>query len=123
MQQSLVKQDTIVSKKVPPFEDTFLESSFVATRIPSWQAHLQRISPFLRHEENVWWKADNNGYQFFDADIDTESHQEGPHLLHFSQAQLTDVEIQQSRVWDNILKTTLCYHPLAFVFTTRMEIL
>ena len=76
MQQSLRKQDTIVSsvaKKLPPFKGTFVDSSFVVKRSPSWQTHLQRISPFLQHGENVWWKSEGKGYQFFDSDLDAES--------------------------------------------------
>ena len=79
-----------------------MDSNFIAKRIPSWQAHLQRISPFLQHGENVWWKSEGNGYRFFDSDLDAESHPRGPNMLHFSQAQLTDVDKQQSHAWDTI---------------------
>ena len=105
MQQSLRKQDTIVSsvaKKLPPFQGTFIDSNFIAKRIPSWQAHLQRISPFLQHGENVWWKSQGNGYRFFWLGF-RRSHPQGPNLLHFSQAQLTDVDKQQSHAWDTII--------------------
>ena len=67
MQQSIRKQDSIVSavaKRLPPFEGTFIDSDFIARRISSWQAHLQRISTFFQYGENVWWKYENNGYAF-----------------------------------------------------------
>ena len=35
--------------------------------------------------------------------MDAESHPQGPNLLHFSQAQLTDVDKQQSQAWDTII--------------------
>ena len=39
-----------VSKQVPPYKGTCVSKSFVNTRIQSWQAHLERISPYLEHE-------------------------------------------------------------------------
>ena len=105
-QQSVRKQDSIVSsaaKRLPPFEGTFVESDFIARRIPSWQAHLQRISMFLQYGENVWWKYENNGYRFFDSDSDRESQPQGPSLSHFSQVQLIDIEKQHSETWDSII--------------------
>ena len=65
MQQSIRKQDSIVSavaKKLPPFEGTFVDAGFISRRIQSWQGHLQRISTYLQHRENVWWKRENNGF-------------------------------------------------------------
>ena len=105
-QQLIRKQDSIVSsaaKRLPPFEGTFVESDFIARRIPSWQAHLQRISMFLQYGENVWWKYENNGYRFFDSDSDRESQPQGPSLSHFSQVQLIDIEKQHSETWDSII--------------------
>lgn len=36
----------------------------------------------------MWWKCENNGYPFFDSEIDSESQVQGPTLSHFSQIQL-----------------------------------
>ena len=75
MHQSVRKQDSIVSavaKKLPPFEGTYMDSDFIAERISSWQAHLQRISNFLQYRENVWWKYEKSGYRFLDSDMDSE---------------------------------------------------
>ncbi len=107
MQQSIRKQDSIVSavaKRFPPFEGTFITSDFIAKRLPSWQAHLQRISTFLQYGENVWWKYENTGYRFFDSDMDSENQMQGPNLSHFSQVQIVDIERQHSEAWESILK-------------------
>ena len=49
-QQSVQKQETIVSsvaKSLPPYPGTTITKSFIQARTHSWQAHMQRISPFL----------------------------------------------------------------------------
>ena len=86
IEQYVRKQDSIVSsvgKRLPPFEGTFVDSDFIARRIPSWQAHLQRISKFVRYGENVWWKYEKNGYRFLDADLDSDKQPQGPCISNF----------------------------------------
>ncbi len=56
---SLDKQVSMVSKvarKVPQYSGTLVKSCFIHHRMPSWQAHLQRISTYLKCGEGVWWK-------------------------------------------------------------------
>lgn len=39
--------------------------------------------------------------------IQTDSHPQGPNMLHFSQAQLTDFDKQQSQAWDTIIMNSV----------------
>lgn len=99
-QESMV---SAVASKVPNFKGTTIQKSFVASRLHSWQAHLQRISPFLQYGEGVWWKQGNT-YQFLDADEDPDNKPEGPPLLHFRSSKLHDVQIQSEMAWNYILE-------------------
>ena len=74
-----------------------------------WQAHLQRISPYLQHGEGVWWKAIDGGYQFLDSDKDAATHPCGPTLSHYRNTSIQDVWDLSRAVWKSILdsKTTL----------------
>jgi hypothetical protein len=54
-----------VAKKVPTYRGTEISKSFIQCRLQSWQAHLERISPYLEFGEGVWWKAEGDGYVFF----------------------------------------------------------
>ena len=65
--------------------------SFIQTRTQSWQAHMQRISPFLVCGENVWWTQteDKSSYK-----SDHEEYRPaGPSLLHFSTHTIPDDSI------------------------------
>ena len=44
---------TTVSHKVPAYKGTQIDKRFVQNRLPSWQAHLERISTFLQQGENT----------------------------------------------------------------------
>lgn len=51
-----------LAKKVPTYERTVISKSFLQCRLQSWQAHLERISPYLEFGVGVWWKAEGDGY-------------------------------------------------------------
>lgn len=73
------------------FSGTVISKSFTSTRNHSWQAHLERISPFLVHGKGVWWLETADDYRFLDGTTDPEYHQEGPPLLHYRLSTLQDV--------------------------------
>ena len=114
-QQSVQKQETIVSsvaKSLPPYQGTTITKSFIQARTHSWQAHMQRISPFLVCGENVWWAQteDMSGYKFFDSDHDEENRSVGPSLLHFSRHTIPDVLKRHTESWKEIQDMTgSCY--------------
>ena len=92
--KSLRKQETIVSsvaKKLPPFQGTFVDSGFVAREFLVGRPTYREFP----HSYNMVKMFGGNLKEMvisFLTQIQTESHPQGPNLLHFSQAQLTDVE-------------------------------
>ena len=75
-----------LAKKVPTYKGTVISKSFIQCRLQSWQAHLERISPYLEFGEGVWWKAEGDGYIFFDSDKGLDYDVHGPKLMHFRNA-------------------------------------
>ena len=105
-QESIVQS---VSSKIPPYSGTLISKNFIEKRIPSWQAHLQRISTFLEFGQGIWWENETLHYRFFDSDTDPDSRPEGPTLMHFREANLTDVQAIAKTKWTTIVdnKTVL----------------
>jgi hypothetical protein len=85
-----------------PFKGSKFSKSFIEYRLHSWQAHLERISPFLL-EGGVWWREFNGIYYFMDGDDDRNYHSQGPILLHFKTSSLDDVVNRQKKSWKQIL--------------------
>ena len=66
--------ETIVSAAatcLPEFNGTLVPLDWVNTRQDSWQAHLQRISPFLACGKGELWTQSDKGYQFLDGKADS----------------------------------------------------
>lgn len=106
-QQSIHKQDSMVSDAAPKtgkYRGTFITNKFILNRVASWQAHLMRISSYLKHREGVWWQKKDGGFQFNDGADDLDFHPTGPHLDHFRSTTLPDVYHKMSQDWDIILQ-------------------
>ena len=106
-QQSICKQDSVVSEaasKIGKYRGTFITNTFILNRVSSWQAHLMRISSYLKHGEGVWWQKKDDGFQFNDGADDLDFHSTGPHLDHFRSTTLPDVYRKMSQDWDIILQ-------------------
>ena len=106
---SMKGQDSIVSavaKYLPTYPGTTIDKEFVYSRLRSWQAHLQRISPFLKQGEGVWWSQDAQCYKFHDSDIDPDNH-EGPTLKHFRHSSLHNVQIHNREIWHSIIESNI----------------
>ena len=97
-----------MAKKVPTYKGTVISKSFIQCSLQSWQAHLERISPYLEFGEGVWWKAEGDGYIFFDSDKDPDYDVHGPKLMHFCDATIQQVYNQSKEKWTRIIeqKTT-----------------
>jgi len=99
-------EDTIVSKaakSVLEYKGTHIPLEFVQKHKDSWQAHLERISPYLLHGEGVWWKQTENGYMFNDSDDSPASYVVGPQLLHFRDSSMQHVVTRQHLSWEDII--------------------
>ncbi len=90
---------------VPRFSQTFVSQQFIRRRRSSWQAHLQRISPYLVKGSGVWWKGVEDGYLFADGDSDPDYRPEGPNVLHIRSSTIQDVLTRQKACWDTIIST------------------
>ena len=97
--------DSQVSRAVASlasFKGSKINESFIEHQLHSWQAHLERISPFLL-EGGVWWREFNGIYYFMDGDDDRNYHSQDLTLLHFKTSSLDDVVIRQKKSWKQIL--------------------
>ena len=92
---------------MPEYTGTHIPIEFVTAHMDSWQAHLEKISPFLIHGENVWWTATESEYIFSDG-VDSPNHPL-PELLHFRDSSLLDVQRRRIQSWKSIIEnnTTL----------------
>ena len=82
------------------------KSSSFSKRKHSWQAYLERISPFLLACKGIWWweAQDGSRYIFFDWKDKADNHCEGPQLLHFRNVTIKDVIRRQNEAWQTILE-------------------
>ena len=79
---SMNEADSQVSRaaaNLTSFKGSKISKSFIEHRLHSWQAHLERISPFLL-ERGVWWREFNGIYYFMDGDDDRNYDSQGPTL-------------------------------------------
>lgn len=108
------------SKGIHPYKGTAITRSFLRQRLKSWQQHLKRISPFLASGEDVWWESIDGGYLFRDSDNDVENHSEGPNLLHFRHASITDVTKRQTDSWKMVVTQRIQLPtPKIFLYTSE----
>ena len=111
-QHSIRKQDTMVStaaSKLSSYKGTYISNAFITSRLSSWQAHLIRISSYLKHGEDIWWMREQHGVKFLDSANDPSIQSVGPKLFHFRSTTLPDIYKQISQDWVFILhqKVTL----------------
>ena len=85
---------------LPDFRGTTVPFELPDKYKDSWQAHLQRISPFLVYGRNVWWSAIEEAYEFKDGHSDPEFQSAGPHLFHFRD---TDRHDRQHECWERMI--------------------
>lgn len=69
-----------LASTLPTFPNTVIPKEWTLKYPYTWQAHLERISDFLKHGPGVWWQEQSNGIQFFDRH--NESVSMPPHPLH-----------------------------------------
>ena len=103
-----MSKDSMVSRvasHVDRYNGTCISKTFLSSRLTSWQAHLMRISSFLKHGKGIWWEEEEDSVKFLDGDNDPDFKPKGPKLHHFHANSLTDVYHQASQDWSVILQT------------------
>ena len=94
---SVSAADSQVSKaasSLPVFSRTTVTKIFTDKHKHSWQAHLERNSPFLVEGRGSWWHKEDGCYIFLDGDSDPDHRTHGPTLLHFRQNTIQDAKTQ-----------------------------
>ena len=86
---------------LPDFSGTTIPFELPDKYKDSWQAHLQRIRPFLVYGRNVWWSATEEAYVFKDGHSNPEFQS---HLFHFRETDLSQVHDQQHECWETIVQ-------------------
>ena len=96
---------TKAAKGIPKYPGTHIPIEFVNAHKDSWQAHLEKISPFLIHGETVWWTETESKYIFNDG-VDSPN-QPLPELLHFRDSSLLDVQRRRIQCWKYIIENDI----------------
>ena len=107
---SVSAADSQVSKaasSLPVFNQTTVTKNFTDKHKHSWQAHLERISPFLVEGRGSWWHEKDGSYIFLDGDSDTDHRTHGPTLLHFRQNTIQDVQQRHKDCWQMIAEQSI----------------
>ena len=105
-QESLHRQESMVSQaasKIEKYRGTFITETFILERLSSWQAHMMRISGYLKQGEGAWWERSENGFLFHDGEDDPDFCSSGPHLDHFRNTTLPDIYGRMTQDWGIII--------------------
>ena len=76
MLHSVNEADSQISKaalNVDNVEGSTFAKHFIAQRKHSWQAHLERVSPFLLEGEGVWWNEEGGECKTWTMDFGLDS--------------------------------------------------
>ena len=85
------------------YTGTAITKEFLASRMSSWQVHLQSISPYLAKGEGIWWSQTDLTYTFHDGQQHQHSHQQGPDLQYFWSTSRTQLDDMKTKHWQDIL--------------------
>ena len=88
-------------------KNTVVELDYISNRMQSWEAHLQRISPYLTKGEGVWWQKTHTGYMFMDGHGEADVRGDGPFLRHFRDTDLQDIHIEKEKAWSQIINDSI----------------
>ena len=84
--------------------NTVIPMNFLTSRMSSWQAHLQRLSPYFLPGKGVWWQTTEEGYKFLDGTAEPAERCEGPPLHHFRDTTLEQVYKQKESIQQQIIE-------------------
>ena len=84
-------------------ENSTFSFKYIKKNSSDWQSHLERISDFLIHGENVWWKKTFSGITFFDYENSPEDFANRPKRHHFRSSNTSLVNTELKDHWKKIL--------------------
>ena len=84
-----------------------MTKDFIRLRSNSFQAHLERISPYLESGPGVWWEEVADRIMFFDGDHHPNEHEKGPSCMHFRSSDLHDVMHRSHECWSRIMPSRI----------------
>ncbi len=105
---------TEVARKLPPYSGTCVAKSFLKDRMSSWQAHLSRISAYLKLGDGVWWENQGDSYQFHDSDNHPPTQIQGPALNHFRSTNISCIWRENLAIWEEIIEQNVSL-PIPFI--------
>lgn len=87
-------------------KNTVVEQDYISNCMQSWEAHIQRISPYLT-KGGVWWQKTHTGYMFMDGHGEVDVRGEGPFLRHFRDTHLQDIHAEMEKAWNQIINDSI----------------
>ena len=96
------KEISQLAKGLPKPSNTVISSRDEMTKRPKvWQAHLSKISDFLKPGPEVWWKWREDGsVEFFDAPGEPNSREQVPQLNHFRSRNISTICKNLEETWE-----------------------
>jgi len=104
----LAMQESEISKlaqALPPKTNTIIPNSWIRSTTTQYQAHLERISNYLKFGPSVWWKATHDSIEFFDGGTDPFHRPSGPQVMHYRSTTLLDVDLHLQQRWEECTTT------------------
>ena len=89
-----------LAQALPSKTNTIIPHSWARATPTQYQAHLERISDYLKPGPSVWWKATTDGIEFFDSGTDPSHMPPSPQMMHYRSTTLLDVDLHLQQVWE-----------------------
>ncbi|KAL5509921.1 hypothetical protein EMCRGX_G005368 [Ephydatia muelleri] len=96
----------IAAAHLPCVENTVISKDMTRKYAFSWQAHLNRIAPYLEPGEGFWWREEKEGYEFFDGSDQPDIKVCGPTLLHFRNTFIEKLDLEKQKLFQKLVAST-----------------
>ena len=96
----------IAAAHLPCVENTVISKDMTRKYAFSWQAHLNRIAPYLEPGEGFWWREEKEGYEFFDGSDQPDIKVCGPTLLHFRNTFIEKLDLEKRKLFQKLVAST-----------------
>ena len=99
------KEISQLAKRLPKPSNSIISKKMMEKKSTLWQAHLSKISDFLRPGPEVWWKwRDDGSVEFFDAPGEINIREEGPQLYPFRSNNISIVYKHLEQTWKECIR-------------------